>query len=71
MENEKRMVNIVLLFQEYVATYTKQRHYKKYSNETFIDDMLYGIGIAINKKDYRFANGYKKWKQELITHLTN
>jgi len=64
-EKQKRMKKIVAKFQEYVKSYTNQSHYLNYSDEIFIDDMLYGIAISINEKKYQFADGYKLWKKEL------
>ena len=64
---QKRMVKMVKAFQEYVASYSKQMCYEDYSDETFIHDMIYGIGIALDKKEYTWANGYAKWKAKLVS----
>lgn len=63
---QRRMEKIVKNFQEYVASYSKQMCYQYYSDETFINDMLYGIGIAFDEKQFRMADGYDKWKKKLI-----
>lgn len=59
---------IVKRFQEYVASYNKQILYKEYSDETLIDDMLYGLGLAFDKK-FVFGNGYRDWKEVLVKYL--
>lgn len=59
---------IVKRFQEYVASYNKQILYKEYTDETLIDDMLYGLGIAFDQK-FVFGNGYTNWKEVLVIYL--
>lgn len=63
---QKRMGKIVKRFQEYVASYSQQMCYQDYSDETFIHDILYGIGIAFDKKQFGMADGYGKWKKKLV-----
>ena len=63
-KKQKRMKEIVNKFQKYVETYDKQHGYLDYTDNTFIDDMLYGIGIAISG-DYKFAQGFFKFKELL------
>ena len=63
-KKQKRMKEIVKKFQHYVSTYDIQRGYIDYSDTTFIDDMLYGIGIAISD-DYKLAPGFQKFKDML------
>ncbi|MGM1289590.1 hypothetical protein, partial [Escherichia coli] len=53
----KRMAAIVVEFQKYVATYSDQQCYQDYSDRTFIEDMLYGIGVAIDRERFRAADG--------------
>lgn len=43
-----RMRRIVQTMQDYLSTYTSQFSYRSYSEHTFINDMLYGIGISID-----------------------
>jgi len=69
--SENRMAKIVSYFQNYVATYSDQQNYKTYGDRIFIDDMLYGIGIAINKYQYQNAVGYRLWKKELLKFMNN
>lgn len=55
--------------QNYMNAYDKQMGYEDYSEETFIDDVLYGLGTALDFKKYSFAPGYKKFKKRLLEHL--
>lgn len=68
-KRRKRMRAIVADFQQYVASYDRQLHYDEYSDETFISDMLYGIGIALDNKRHSFAGGFREWKLALRERL--
>lgn len=50
--------------QEYINTYHNQPCYKTYTEVTFINDMLYGIGVAVDE-EYRFAQGFHQFKEKL------
>lgn len=54
---------------DYWGTYKRQHGYEKYSTDTVIDDAIYGLGVAIDKK-YQYANGYEQFKKDLIKHLS-
>lgn len=69
MSRENRMKMIVEDFQNYVKTYSEQVAYQSYSDEVFLDDMLYGLGIAIGDEEFRYLNGYKHWKKILMNFL--
>ncbi len=58
----------VIRLQEYMNTYDQQHGYERYRAETLIDDVLYGLGIAIDEK-YKFASGYDDFKKVLRDHL--
>lgn len=65
----KRMRGIVAAFQKYVSTYSDQPYYETYLDKTFLDDMLYGVGIAFDREEYSTALGYEKFKARLREHL--
>ena len=48
-------------FKEYVNTYDKRKHGLD-NDETIVKDMLYGIGLCLNKKEFEYADGFKKFK---------
>lgn len=57
-------------FQRYVSTYNDGNvPIYDISDKTFIDDMLYGLGVAIDKDKYQFPDGYKRFKQFLREFL--
>ena len=60
----------VTYLQAYIAAYDKQVHYEKYSEETLIDDVLYALGAALDPS-YKYANGYERFKERLMIHLTS
>ena len=55
-------------FKEYVQTYDVKKHGLD-NDDTIVKDMLYGIGLCLDKEEYRFADGYKKFKTFLKTLL--
>ena len=59
---QKRMRAIVARFQDYVRTYDRQKEYASYSDRTYIEDMLYGIGLSIDPDSYRGASGFDRFK---------
>lgn len=48
-------------FKEYVKTYDAKKDGLD-NDDTIIKDMLYGIGLCLNKKEFEFADGFKKFK---------
>ena len=53
----------------YWRTYSDQLKYTEYHDDTFIEDALYAIGVAISDK-HRFADGYRVFKDFLREFLT-
>lgn len=66
---QNRMRKIVAAYQQYVATYSKQASYLDYMDKTLISDMLYGIGLAIDKDKFYGASGFDRFKDELRKYL--
>jgi len=48
--------------QKYWSTYKEQMGWENYDQEMFLHDALYGVGVALDPKKYRFANGFEKFK---------
>jgi len=69
--DKKRMNRMVKYMQNYWSTYSDQQNYEIFSEDTFIDDALYAIGVALNEKDYMFASGFRRFKQSLRERLDN
>lgn len=55
--------------QDYWNTYDQQEGFESYRTETFLDDALFGIGLAINDESFGYAQGYDKFKEVLREHL--
>jgi len=53
---------------EYVDTYDQQSDWERYRLETYVNDVLYGLGISISD-EFRYADGFDRFKQVLREHL--
>jgi hypothetical protein len=69
LKNEGGMVEAVKYLQNYLNTYTDQQGYEDYSVNTYVDDILYGLGVSINSKKYAFATGFSEFKKDLKQYL--
>lgn len=67
-KKRRRMKAAVEYLQKYMATYDKQFGYQDYRDETLIDDVLYGLGVALGR-EHQFADGFAKFKAKLRAHL--
>jgi len=66
----KLMRERVAKLQHYVATYSDQASYEDYSDKTYVDDVLYGLGISmIGPTDFTGPGGYERFKQYLREFL--
>jgi hypothetical protein len=77
-ENTWRRLNdmpLVPTVEEVVTTFKKSMDdYPKtvrndWNDQVFIDDILYCLGIAIDKEKYQYGQGYRKFKADLIMIL--
>ena len=67
VKEEKHTIDLEY-FKKYVETYDyTQFHY----NETFIKDMIYGIGLAVNGDKFKMADGYKRFEEFLLNEIIN
>ena len=66
---QRRVRRIVKKLQDYMSTYDQQPGYLNYTDETIIEDILYGLGIALEPKKHRCANGFSVFKKQLAKHL--
>lgn len=65
---QERMRDAVASLQKYMATYDKQYGYLDYRDETYINDVLYGLGRSLDRR-FEFAGGFAEFKRFLLTHL--
>jgi len=56
-------------FMEYVNTYDPKRHALD-EPETILKDMIYGLGLSLDKDRYKFADGYGRFKYYLETLIS-
>ncbi len=52
-------------FKEYVRTYGEKENTDMYSNETIVKDMLYGIGLSLDKNEYKERSGFVRFMKWL------
>lgn len=52
----------------YVNTYPDPTRHKNYSNRTYINDILYGVGSGLNK-EYVGAEGFVQFRIDLLKFL--
>jgi hypothetical protein len=66
-EQQKRMKKAVDFLRHYFDTYADQLGYLDYSDQTLINDTVYGLGVALDPK-YQWADGFEAFKKDLATH---
>ena len=55
---------------EYFKNYVETYDYTQFQyNETFIKDMIYGIGLAIDGENFKMADGYKRFEEFLLNEI--
>ena len=64
----KPMKDVITHIRDYVNTYDTQAGYEEYSNEIYIDDMLYVIGTSLDA-EYKFRMGFVCFKELLLKKL--
>ena len=62
------MGKAIELLKDFVNTYDEQQGWEKYTPETYINDILYGLGTSISD-EFKFAGGFDKFKEVLRDHL--
>mgnify|MGYP007048013172 FL=1 len=65
----KTITEISRSLYKYVSGYNKEESIREYSDETFIDDIIYGLGTSFDQSN-AFAQGALKFRKELHAHLT-
>lgn len=68
-QKRKRMREAVSRLTDYMKTYDQQAGYEDYTDETFINNVLYGLGIALDKDKYFAGQGFDAFKSVLRKHL--
>ena len=68
-KRQAKVKSAIEYLKKYISTYESQPGYLDYPNDIIINDMLYGIGVAIGKQKYKYANGFKSFKKYLLKDL--
>lgn len=68
-KKQARMQDAVSRLQRYMNTYTEQTGYMDYEDITYINDVLYGLGISLNEEVFSGGHGFARFKQFLREHL--
>lgn len=71
MGRKTRSEKAISFLQHYFSTYTNQHGWEKYHVDTIINDTLYGLGLAIGGKRYKFHDGFSQFKIRLLRMLRN
>lgn len=69
VRRRQRVQEAIKYLQHYMNTYDSQMGYLEYTDEIIINDVLYGLGVALDRDQYQFADGFKKFKEVLRKHL--
>jgi hypothetical protein len=64
--NTFNKVEAVKSLRNYINTYDQQAGYDKYTDKTFILDILYGLGVAADKDKHFAAQGFDVFLGELL-----
>jgi hypothetical protein len=67
--HQRQMKRIIDAFASYAASYAEEPYSTSYGLDVFIDDMLFGIGQAIDPEVYGDAAGYWRFRARLLRHL--
>lgn len=65
IHDKEHMVEAVKDLTRFMATYGDQNGYENYSARTFVNDVLYGLGVALDNEKYQYAQGYRKFEEDL------
>jgi hypothetical protein len=69
-KQQRRIRKAVAYLQNYMKTYAEMPNYDiRTPDKVLIDDVLYGLGVALDPKKYEFAPGYDAFKDVLRKHL--
>lgn len=55
---------------KYITTYgPMQPGWEKFSRETYILDVLYGLGVALDRERYENADGFRRFMADLELYI--
>ena len=59
----------VAVLQEYMNTYQDQPEYERYMTVTLVNDVIYGLGLAIDENRFSGHAGFTEFRRVLAEHL--
>ena len=68
VSHDQCVKDAIKYLQPYISSYHKQQGYQDYSIETYINDVLYGLGVSISGR-YEGAPGFRKFQERLLKQL--
>lgn len=64
------MPDVIAALNDYVETFPNRHGIDEYTNERYITDILYGLGMSLSD-EYWYAEGFAKFKKLLFACLEN
>lgn len=64
-KQRKRMKKVITDFHRYVSTYMDGDEGRDLSAKSVVLDMVYGIGISLDRDQYYGADGFDRFKAQL------
>jgi hypothetical protein len=61
--NDKDVLNMIERMKFFIDNYYPED--LKITTDTFINDMIYALGLSVNESKYKWAEGYSDWKDYL------
>ena len=60
----------VKYLRDYLDTYEDQQGIDDYTVETWIEDILYGLGMSLDPDAHKWASGHAKFKDKLREYIS-
>jgi hypothetical protein len=65
---DKSIEEAVDFLRHYMNTYDNQSCWMEYEPETYVNDILYGLGVSMSD-DFKWGQGYDKFLLELRSYI--
>lgn len=64
VKQTKTMKEAVDYLADFMGTYADQTGFEGYTTTTYLNDVLYGLGVSLDDK-YKYASGFTQFKKDL------
>ena len=68
-EQKKDNYDLIESLTHALKRYTKEKYFEDYEENTIIKDVIYFLGKCIAEKEYRMADGFKKFSKKVVKLL--